>query len=67
MTLSSIKLELGKRYLNRVGEVVEIVEHTPNRIHEFWGDNGESYTESGVHDQFHEFEPPNPRDLVKEV
>ncbi len=65
--MEQIKLEVGRKFQNRRGEVITIVKHDPIRIHEFWGDDDESYTENGIHDQFHKFDPPNPKDLVKEV
>ena len=62
--MEQIKLEVGKRYVNREGVIVKIETHRPALIHEYGDENGETYTKNGVYDQSYF---PHPFDLVREV
>lgn len=45
--MSELQLEVGKSYVNRIGEVVKIVMN-PSYVYSFMGDDGRSYTPNGV-------------------
>jgi hypothetical protein len=62
--MEQIKLEVGKRFVNREGVITKIISHIPALIHEFGDENGETYTKSGIYDQSYF---PHPFDLVREV
>lgn len=62
--MSKIKLEVGKTYLNRVGEKVKILKKDDTPPFQYLGEGGYYYTESGKwHPDFKEF----PADLIEEV
>jgi len=61
-----LKLEVGKRYLNRMGEVVKIVRNERNPLHPLYpyiSDKGYSYLSNGKYCSSGE----NKEDLIKEV
>jgi len=43
----SIQLKVGKKYRNRIGQTVKIVEYSPSCIYGFYGENSSSYTING--------------------
>ena len=61
--MKKIKLEVGKTYRNRKGEVVKIIE-TNDSIWPFVGDNEESYNEQG---RYYSANWSSPYDLIEEV
>ena len=60
--MKTLKLEVGKTYLNRKGEVVKIV-GTNDSIWPFFGDNEESYNEQG---RYYSANWSSPDDLIDE-
>jgi len=60
--MKKLKLEVGKTYRNRKGEVVKIV-GTNDSIWPFFGDNEESYNEEG---RYYSANWDSPDDLIDE-
>lgn len=60
--MKTLKLEVGKTYRNRAGEVVKIVEYDGDPEYPYRGSDGEWYTESG-----NLWYRERPGDLVEEV
>lgn len=66
VTMSKLQLEVGKKYVDGLGKVIKIIEHRPALVHEYRGDNNETYTKNGVYDQNHNG-LTSKYDLVREV
>jgi hypothetical protein len=59
-----LQLQVGKKYKNRRGEVIEIVAYDPDAMWCFRGQHGEGYLKNGVYlDKY----TPDPEDLIEEV
>lgn len=61
--MSGIRLEVGKTYLNRLGERVRIVSNDHDPYHPFDDDEGRCYCADG----FYEIEGDSPEDLIAEA
>lgn len=59
----TLKLEIGKKYRNRKGEVVEIVNYQPHPCYPFIGSSGKAYMENGRWSNMN----MDQQDLIEEV
>ena len=61
--IEKMKLEVGKKYLNREGRVIEIIDFSPTSLHYKYSDGIDTFTEDGFQwrDKRH-----SPNDLVSE-
>ena len=62
--MKTLKLQVGKTYLNRNGEEVKITGCDGGYYQPYKGTNGEWYTESG---RWQDFSVEDPRDLIEEL
>jgi hypothetical protein len=61
--IEKMKLEVGKKYLNREGQVIKIIDFSPSSLHYKYSDGIDTFTEDGFQwrDRQH-----SPNDLVSE-
>ncbi len=59
----SLKLEVGKTYLDGYGNVVKILHYTMVPPYPYWGDSFRSYTDGGL---YINDDPMNPYNLFTE-
>lgn len=65
----SLKLEVGKTYLNRYGDVIKIIHYNPDaEYYPYLGDNGVTYAKDGYYytnckSSYNLFTEHNPEDL----